>query len=64
MSKGTRKAYFKELGGMVDTPIYKGADLKPGNRISAPAIIEEPTTTILVMPGSKASITKYGNYLD
>jgi len=62
-SKGTRKAYFKELGGMVDTPIYKGVDLKPGNRISAPAIIEEPTTTILVMPGSKASITKYGNYL-
>jgi N-methylhydantoinase A len=62
-SKGTRKAYFKNLGGMIDTPVYKGVDLKPGNRISAPAIIEEPTTTILVMPGSKASITKYGNYL-
>jgi len=54
---------FVYFGGMVDTPVYKGADLKPGNRISAPAIIEEPTTTILVMPGSKASITKYGNYL-
>jgi N-methylhydantoinase A len=63
VKNGTRKAYFKELGGMVDTPVYKGADLKPGNRISAPAIIEEPTTTILVMPGSEASITKYGNYL-
>jgi len=63
VSKGTRKAYFKELGGMVDTPVYKGVDLKPGNRIPAPAIIEEPTTTILVMPGSKVSITKYGNYL-
>ena len=62
-SKGTRKAYFKELGGMVDTPVYKGVDLKPGKRIAAPAIIEEPTTTILVMPGSRASITKYGNYL-
>jgi N-methylhydantoinase A len=63
MSTGTRKAYFTKLGGMVDTPIYKGVDLKPGNRISAPAIIEEPTTTILVMPGSRASITNYGNYL-
>jgi len=61
--KGNRKAYFRELGGMVDTPIYKGGDLNPGNRIAAPAIIEEPTTTILVMPGSRASITKYGNYL-
>ncbi|MCX5996098.1 MAG: hydantoinase/oxoprolinase family protein [Chloroflexi bacterium] len=63
VSQHTRGAYFQKLGGMVDTPIYKGADLKPGNRIVAPAIIEEPTTTILVMPGSKASITKYGNYL-
>jgi len=63
VSKVTRKAYFKDLGGMIDTPIYKGADLKPGNSISAPAIIEEPTTTILVMPGSHASITSYGNYL-
>jgi N-methylhydantoinase A len=62
-SSGSRKAYFRELGGMVDTAIYKGVDLKPGNRIAAPAIIEEPTTTILVMPGCKASITKYGNYL-
>ncbi|MDD5312895.1 MAG: hydantoinase/oxoprolinase family protein [Dehalococcoidia bacterium] len=62
-SKATRKAYFKDLGGMVDTPIYKGVDLKPGNVITAPAIIEEPTTTILVMPDSKASITRYGNYL-
>ncbi|MFA5079957.1 MAG: hydantoinase/oxoprolinase family protein, partial [Dehalococcoidia bacterium] len=61
--RGIRKAYFRELGGMVDTAIYKGVDLKPGNRISAPAIIEEPTTTILVMPSCKASITKYGNYL-
>ncbi len=62
-SKCTRKAYFRELGGMVKTPLYKGEDLKPGNRIAAPAIIEEPTTTILIMPGSRASITKYGNYL-
>jgi N-methylhydantoinase A len=60
---GARKAYFRELGGMVDTPVYKGVDLKPGNRITAPAVIEEPTTTILVMPGCKASITKHGNYL-
>lgn len=63
IAKDTRKAYFRKLNGMVDTPIYKGVDLKPGNRITAPAIIEEPTTTILVIPGSKASITEHGNYL-
>lgn len=61
--KGKRKAYFRELGGRVDTTVYDGSKLKPGNRIPAPAIIEELTTTVLIMPGSKASITKYGNYL-
>ncbi|MBN2284462.1 MAG: hydantoinase/oxoprolinase family protein [Deltaproteobacteria bacterium] len=61
--KGKRKAYFRELGGRVDTAVYDGSKLKPGKKIPAPAIIEEPTTTVLIMPGSKASITKYGNYL-
>jgi len=61
--KGKRKAYFRELGGRVDTVVYDGSKLKPGNRIAAPAIIEEPTTTVLVMPGSTATVTKYGSYL-
>lgn len=60
---GKRKAYFKDLGGMVETPIYRGDKLAPGNRITAPAIIEEPTTTIVIAPKSKATVTKWGNYL-
>ena len=60
---GKREAYFKDLGGMVDTPIYRGNKLAPGNIITAPAIIEEPTTTIVVPSKSKATVTKWGNYL-
>jgi len=61
--KGKRQAYFKETGGLLETPVYDGARLMAGNRITAPAIIEEPTTTVLVMPGSTATVTKHGSYL-
>jgi len=61
--KGKRKAYLRDLGGVVDTPVYDGSRLAAGNRITAPAIIEEPTTTILVMPGCTAKVTEYGSYL-
>jgi len=61
--KGKRNAYFGELGGFAQTPVYDGAKLTYGNRIEAPAIIEEPTTTIVIFPGSKAVVTKFGSYL-
>lgn len=61
--KGNRYAYFRDLGGMVETPIYRGDSLGAGNIISAPAIIEEPTMTVVVFPGSKVRVTKFGSYL-
>jgi len=61
--KGKRSAYFGELGGLVETLVYDGAKLMYGNRIEAPAIIEEPTTTIVILPGGRATVTKFGSYL-
>jgi len=58
-----RKAYFKELGKSVPTPVYRGEKLLSGARISGPAIIEEPITTIVLFPGSTATVSKWGNYL-
>ncbi len=45
------------------TPIYKPADLVPGIVIEGPAIIEEPTTTLVVNPGTSVTISGAGNYL-
>ena len=42
-----RAAYFGN-GAMVPTPVYRGGDLRPGQVVQGPAIIEEPTTTIVV----------------
>ena len=61
--KGTRRAYFREAGGMVDTPLYLGLQLNYGNVIEGPAVIVEPTTTIAIQPTYVAEVTRYGNYL-
>ena len=60
---GMRKAYFKDLGGLVETPVYEGDKLRPGNLIAPPAIIEEMATTIVIFPGSRALVSNYGHYL-
>lgn len=52
--KGYRQAYFEEKGGYTDTPIYNGFSLKQGNQIAGPAIVEYPTTTLVIPPGLKA----------
>jgi N-methylhydantoinase A len=57
-----RPCYFAETGRTA-TPIYRGARLAPGARIAGPAIIEEPTTTIVVYPGLSAALSAAGNYI-
>ena len=56
-----RPAYFG--AGRVDTPIYHGDELSSGALITGPAIIEEPTTTLVVNPGMSARLSDAGNYL-
>ena len=58
----TMRAYFGEAGAL-DTPFHLGDDLKPGMVLAGPAIVEEPTTTIVVYPGSSATVTPGRNYL-
>jgi N-methylhydantoinase A len=46
---------------MVDTPIYEGGALRAGASVSGPAIIEHPSTTIVLHTGHKARIDEFGN---
>jgi N-methylhydantoinase A len=57
-----RPAYFRGLGE-VATPRFQGARLGPGHHLDGPAIIEEPTTTIVLYPGSSVTVTALGNFL-
>ena len=47
----------------IATPHYDRARLKSGNVIRGPAIVEQPDTTTLVLPGLTAEIDRYANIL-
>lgn len=46
-----RPALFGNDGHWTDTPIYSGPELDVGVTIDGPAVVEEPTTNIVVRPG-------------
>jgi N-methylhydantoinase A len=63
-ARATRTAYFGLLQAEAcAAQIHYGEDLRPGDRVSGPAIIEEPTTTLVIYPGATAVVTAYGHYL-
>ncbi|MBW8012739.1 MAG: hydantoinase/oxoprolinase family protein [Chloroflexi bacterium] len=63
--KSARPAFFEEFGGYEDTPVYDGAKLRnqPGSKVSGPAIIEEFTTTTVVIPEWGCTIDDFGNLI-
>ena len=60
--KSRRKVYLHEKGGLATVPIYEGGTLGAGAKIAGPAVVEEETTTILLLPGQTAKTDQYGNY--
>jgi N-methylhydantoinase A len=47
--------------GYVETPIYDYRQLKAGHRIEGPAVIEVPTTTVVVPPAMVGVVDHLGN---
>jgi hypothetical protein len=50
-------------GKFVNTPVYDSSRLKPGNVIRGPAIVEEPTTTVVIPKGFDCILDEYENYV-
>lgn len=59
--KRTRRCRFD--GKDVDTPIYDGDKIRAGHSFSGPAIVEEPTMTVVVPTGFVCTVDKYKNYV-
>ncbi len=59
---GQRPCYF---GGTepVPTAIYRPEHFDVGTTVQGPAIIEEPTTTLVIFPGMSAQISPSRNYI-
>jgi N-methylhydantoinase A/oxoprolinase/acetone carboxylase beta subunit len=48
-------------GKAVETPIYQWESLKPGHRVSGPAVVESAHTTYLVGPAWQMQTDEFGN---
>jgi N-methylhydantoinase A len=60
---GERPAYFPEFGERVDTPVYSTPKLLIGATVSGQAIIESPTTTLVINPGDTLEVLEGGRML-
>jgi N-methylhydantoinase A len=58
---GRRSVLLDPLRGFEDTPIYDYRRLAPGHRITGPAIVEVPTTTVTISRRDTAEIDRFGN---
>lgn len=61
--KGYREVYFKSAKSYVSTLVYDGLRLGYGCLVRGPAIIEQPNTSILVMPEYDVECDAYGSYI-
>jgi N-methylhydantoinase A len=59
--KRTRACYFGD--GPLESRVYAGEALRPGNVVAGPAIVEEPTTTIVIPPAFAGTVDPYQNYV-
>ena len=57
--RGTRPVHFN--GKAAKTPAYSRPELKAGNRITGPALIEEHASTTVLLPGDRMKVDGFGN---
>jgi N-methylhydantoinase A len=58
---GTRRAFLDVATGWVDAALYDYGTLRAGHRLAAPAIVQAPTTTVVIPHGHQAVVDALGN---
>ena len=61
--KGSRRAYFPESGGYVDTTVYDRYAFKPGLEFAGPAIVEERESTLIIGARGRARVDERLNVI-
>jgi N-methylhydantoinase A len=59
--KATREARLSVDSGFEKTPVYDYAALRAGHQVMGPAIVEAPTTTVVVPRGHMGEVDALGN---
>jgi N-methylhydantoinase A len=60
---GMRKAWFPEAGGWVEARVLDRAALAALGQITGPAIVEDPDSTAVILPGDAARISHAGHLI-
>ena len=55
--RSRRKAFF---GDWLDVPVYALDDLKPGQSLQGPGIIEAETTTVVINADDRLAVNQFG----
>jgi N-methylhydantoinase A len=58
---GIRPVNLADGAGFVDTPVYDYRTLRAGHALPGPAIVEVPTTTVVVPAGATGTVDRLGN---
>jgi N-methylhydantoinase A len=59
--KGVREVCFQASEGFRSTPIYERYKLLAGEQLAGPAIVEEFDSTVVIHPGYRASVDRFGS---
>jgi N-methylhydantoinase A len=57
-----RRVWLDPKAGWTTAPVYDGWNLRPGQALDGPAVIDEHTTTILIGPHERLAVDAAGNY--
>ncbi len=61
--KGQRLVTFSGQDAPVECPVYDRPKLSAGQRLDGSLIVEEWTSTTLVLPGQRLEVDAYGNLI-
>ena len=59
--RGSRQCLFDGNPQRVETPAYDWDRMEPGHKVAGPALIDDKTTTVLVVPGFSCEVDAYRN---
>jgi N-methylhydantoinase A len=58
---GSRPVCLDAAVGFTGTPVYDYRQLRAGHLLTGPAIVEVPTTTVVIPDGTTAAVDALGN---
>jgi len=61
--KGRRRVYFGAVSGWLETDIYRREQLPVGHVLQGPAIVDEMSATLVLLPGQTLRVDSIGNLI-